>query len=386
MRTNSVFCIKLSYLFTYTVISMIFFMLFNTNDTGAQLKYFVIPLGILLFAVVEKFELKFISNGIITFCLMLSMIFSTLNSDMVSWEAKSRSFVIILLFYIAVSMQDYSADKVKLIFKYYEIMVLFCTCWVLITALLSGQSGFDRYYFIFITGEKDVNYFASFMLPSVAFLIFKAFNYKLNKKYNVTWAILTSVAVFFTGSRASFIALVVAMGFAFLHFVFAKKISYKMIVIYVLTLIVAVVAYFLLLKLPIMQRLLDPESYSSNVRLVIWGYAIEVFKDNIWFGNGLGATCQWTIQNIKLNSHNNYIDILGDQGLVGMAIFLVMLYNIFKVKKCNILFMFVIGSAALIPLAFINGYQTFSFWGLIIVLQILSNYLKQGSFLDLLER
>jgi O-antigen ligase len=81
-------------------------------------------------------------------------------------------------------------------------------------------------------------------------------------------------------------------------------------------------------------------------RFLIWKYCYEIFKEsNILFGNGFEETEKlllnkyqsispkkkrdWFIQK-RFNTHNQYLDILLSQGYIGLVIFIIFLFYLFK--------------------------------------------------------
>lgn len=86
------------------------------------------------------------------------------------------------------------------------------------------------------------------------------------------------------------------------------------------------------------------------------------YYSNPTFGSGLGSASLFSISAVGLQSHNNYIDILSDFGIVGTILFALCLIYVCWVKKSHRLGMISYVVAFMMPLAFINGFQTIVFW------------------------
>jgi O-antigen ligase len=82
--------------------------------------------------------------------------------------------------------------------------------------------------------------------------------------------------------------------------------------------------------------LLADNEYSYDTRIEAWQIAAQVFKTNPIFGLGpsnyYNYTSLYPIRGyfVPFNSHNNYVDLLLEVGLVGFLIFLWMLFEIWR--------------------------------------------------------
>ena len=84
-------------------------------------------------------------------------------------------------------------------------------------------------------------------------------------------------------------------------------------------------------------------------RFLIWKYSYEILKEtNLITGNGYSKTIEKLVNKYKnipqekkrnwfidkeFNTHNQYLDILISQGILATLIFLVFLFQAFKVAK-----------------------------------------------------
>lgn len=350
-------CYTLSYALLIAV------TLFAPEKYGVTLKYVFVPLALmLLFGIAGKgiaLRLKIKSHVLICLSWMLVMIYSTLHSDVIGWSPNARSFCILIMsvaLLYEIVPDDHYIEKIKRLYIY---LVLFCALWI----ILQSFGGIDRKNFQFVTGKKDVNYLAAFMLPGVYMAMRFVFLEKRdgNKAY-ILCVLVSIMALLLLQSRASFVTLIIVSFLCFCEYALKNKLTRDKMVGGIICVAVVAAAIALLWNTSAFTRLTNTQSYEDDVRLEIWDHAIEAFYRNPVIGSGLGASNFIARTGVRADTHNNYIDILGDSGIIGMCLFLLLSWGLLKVPKGERLHMLTFFIACMLPLGFINGLQTISFW------------------------
>jgi O-antigen ligase len=174
--------------------------------------------------------------------------------------------------------------------------------------------------------------------------------FKMNKKVYLFLAIIFGSFVFLISARIAIITTVIVL----LYYVQLKMYKkYKLLTL----LFLGLFTFLFFLKSPnLSKRILDTE-YKTNSsiferiltqepRYLIWKYSYSILnKNQLLFGYGFkGVKIQllkkyeeindlnkrnWFIQE-QFNSHNQYLDILLTQGIIGLALFLIFLYYLYK--------------------------------------------------------
>ena len=193
------------------------------------------------------------------------------------------------------------------------------------------------------------------------------------------------LAVYLTGSRAALITCLLCIPFSLL---FASKISHKKRIIYVvLVAVLAIILYQALASTDLFERMTDTEGYSDNIRLTIWGYALEGFYQYPILGGGLYSGSYFAQLQARWVTHNSFIDILVGQGLIGAILFVLIFGKMIFVKeKKNRLFIVAIMISFFLPYFFLNGYETLSFWLPMILCKFISDYCQNNDFTRLFEK
>jgi len=160
------------------------------------------------------------------------------------------------------------------------------------------------------------------------------------------------ISIFFINSTAGYLAIISSV----FTYTFLKSKNKS--------LIIAFFIFFLMLFLAIPNPITERLSYrfksegkwrdnSTNKRLILWTEAIHMFKDNPIFGIGFAKfKIGNKIYNEKLFksqrrgiivfdvAHNDYLNILSENGIIGLGLYLSMIFSIIyklykKYKNCN---------------------------------------------------
>jgi hypothetical protein len=211
----------------------------------------------------------------------------------------------------------------------------------------------------FFGNEKIIG---SFLLHFSPFAILTyIFIYPAKKNYFLLILYFLLLTVFWSGERMSFILLASAV---FLFFIlFFKLFNWKLLLIFFFCVILSL--YFSYKKNDKISNRYEETIYISKKALnneinlpyiSIWKRAFDNFKKNKLFGSGINSfrSCYykednkdgWLItikpeilnkygkQSCTTHSHNLYVHILSETGLVGISLFLMILYSVLlKIKK-----------------------------------------------------
>jgi len=179
------------------------------------------------------------------------------------------------------------------------------------------------------------------------------------RKYKYLWLIISGIlmmSIYFLSSRAGILA-------AFLTFPVYLFIKFKSLgklrLFWISMLIMTVIFIPIVLTNPRVNNYKDwrekhssTSSNLSNDRMIIWNTAKTILKQNFTLGVGTGdiqeelneefrSTGYIKLAEVNTNSHNQYLEILIENGLIGLLFFfsmiLMMLY--ISYKRRNILYL-----------------------------------------------
>jgi O-antigen ligase len=191
--------------------------------------------------------------------------------------------------------------------------------------------------------------FAAFMEMSIAVplgMIFVGAIPRDQRLIILTAIGLMGVALIMSGSRGGLVALIAALVFLVLITSKAKngnQIAIRVVLVILLLLVVVIGSIFIggessLTRLAETAR---SDDFSTN-RLQIWKVTLDVITQNLPFGAGIGAFAAAYSPHDPMNglarveqAHNDYLQILADAGLVGLAIAIFFVYKLFRIGLAN---------------------------------------------------
>lgn len=338
--------------------------IFSPEQFGTTLKYGIVPLvGMFFCAHINK---TMNSIRIIAILFLSTICISTFSSrcpGVAKLSGNFRSVCLLIVFFIILSTVKLNYIELEKIKTWYSVFSLFCGLWVVGTALLNGLGNINRYKFEFIWGLKDVNYLLAFMLPG-CYIAFRRVTFEKSKKkfLNILCIFSALASVLILETRASFLTIIIVLGISAFEYFYEEGMSIQKIIILILTIISAALIIAWIISMPAFSRLTSIDSYEDNIRLIIWKEALKGFNANPLFGSGLGSASYYAVIATNYQSHNNYLDILCDFGIVGLLLFLSIIILLLRVPKKYKLYMVSYMISFLLPLAFINGFQTLVFW------------------------
>lgn len=268
---------------------------------------------------------------VFSYCLILILISVFLSGGEISDRTAAiiTSLAIGLLFYFIITKSKIGLSKYT---KSYVLVCLVGLC-VSVVQTITGELFFTNRIFMseLVPGlyrasgfMSDPNYFGLTLLIGYCFI-----DYSFKSK-TVLIKVIFSIGVVLTGSRSvllSFVLLVVAEKYA--H----KLNVFNLIVLSILLCLILLLCFYFREYLPTsLSMVFDPQSYSSEVqrnslsdRMLVIDLAVTVFKSYPFFGYGLGNLVYFPLNIHGQMSHNTYLEILAESGLVGFALFFILI-------------------------------------------------------------
>lgn len=375
-------------LIVLSIVLFSFFSIFNTARYGASFSYVALPCAlIIILFLLEKKAIR--ARSCLIFLLFSVYLISTFISPYVSIGSNIVTFFIFCSVYCAVVSFDYDSKSIKLIIDCYIIFAAICSLNIIYQWLTHHyyQLWVQRSSFYFFGVFKDPNYTMSYVMPAAFFSFAKLFSNK-RKPIKVILLLLAiilfSLAVLATASRGAIVAFYFSCLF---YFMFSNKVKIKQ-KIKLITLLIILTGGLAIIALKVLPQLaiLRFTSYTDGAgRLYLWEAAMKCFYSNPLIGGGIDSGTAFSTSLVGNATHNVYIDILCDSGVIGSFLFIVFCFtNLVKSKKSNLHFQLACFIAFFVPLFFINGFNTTSFYLPIYFLGILSNYNTKNNFNDYL--
>lgn len=359
--------------------------IFNQSQFGAYLSVVFLPISLYFFAIVlTNSRINLRMAHLICILFWIQACISTYFSEIVQPQRDLLTFLIFCLFYIVVTAYKFTKkDIVAMLFVY--VLIAVASSLDIIWNFIQGyEYGWKRYSLYFFGTYKDPNYVSAFIVPAIGIMFYKLIffsNLKMIKRVIYSIALLIMIfGSFATGSRSAYIMTLGILAAAYVYYLISAKglkallrsASFFALIIGGWNLLRSVLPHFTI------ERLTDFNSYSDNVRIILWKTGIQLFSSHPFWGAGLSSLTSYLYGEQLFDSHNVFLDIVCGQGLIGFIIFSVILFDSLRVKKQDIVLMLILMIGLFAPLFFINGFNTATFWTPMILCQLLANFSRHS--------
>lgn len=305
---------------------------------------------------------------------------------------KFFDYNILIRFLIFLTFLGFFSNKKNIcIFKHYidlnkNILInIFKACSIIIFIYLFLNQGYvnkwgGNNYFIgpFSSPHKMGYYLLG--LQAMDIFIDKNFRKKSNLFYQSIFVILQML----TGARIPLLVSAITVLLALKKYI---KTRARFIIILIFLLIITLIIVFekdIIKDIPFIQKFIYTEGKDSlsSGRDLIWKANLNVYKDSALYikllGNGMlySFYANLLYLNNEIWSHNDFIQILLGNGLIGLIIYCVMLLNLCRIYKSEILLI------VLFILAFFNGLFTYYFFGVMIIYYLMAIYNFKGEYYE----
>lgn len=318
------FDLLLIIIFSMFLIEKIF--IFNTIITPFLMILFLI---FVLFIYIIENKIKVNIFIIFFIYLFVRTFFNLVSTDKYIFQIGFTSSIQIIsyacitpaIYYI---LQNHE-DRIRIIINTIKIFILLNTIFLILSAFniyIFNKNLYESY------GDRHFGILGDQLPWIITFLVSYAIHHK---KYYML--VFSFIGLFFSGSlNASILGLII------IFYYIIKKISLKNIFFISVFLLICI---SLLFYFDFFWRLTSGQYENSlNLRILSIGFAISNIN-NYFFGNGYG-TYSYIVENsisdttvsqvIFSSAFNQYLQIFIDLGIIGLILFFVLCYKIFKLK------------------------------------------------------
>lgn len=351
----------------HCILASIYFLMLPltiaTNSAGASfLKVATLPIGLYFVASLlfykQEFQINIVHIALAVFTL------STLSTLFI---APDRASVVVItgyflnaVLYLGMSVVRYNEKELKLLEDVQIILLVIVT----VLTLMDNATGEAERETLTILGQaSDPNYFVGYFI----FPLSVAFKRIMESKWKIFYVMLSLCAfyaIFLSGSRGGMLAVVVTM-FAF-AVIYPKELYTKVFVL--IALLGALIALWIVLQPVLPENIVERMSIEAVVetrgtfRGDIWKSMIDEIKASDWeviFGRGIAKKHEMVIHGIldyNVEAHNYFIQVVYNQGLVGLTLFLILIGTAIGrcIKKRKNVAVALIGMLALIMSLSVN--------------------------------
>ena len=358
---------------------MIIVTIFNANEYVAGLAFVLYP-SLFLLGSGFIYGSHHYNNriNILAILLLMSASISTYLSPLELILTTFANLAFVIISFVVVSSCTISDRVFKKMYKFYitfstVVCVVLLFNYIFHIGIQVFSEGNERVSIVYGGIAKDVNYLSCFVLPCYVYYLYRGCMLMSMKDF--VKAGLVFVAMFVAGSRSCFLSMMAVSTLVIWAMLNDKNNKHKGLIIMSLILGSCAVFYYISDSV-IFARTTNFSGYSENSRLLIWGFALEAFYDNILIGSGVESGSYYSMLYTPWKTHNCFIDILTGQGLLGSTIVILLFFELSKVAKNNRIYMVCTMIAFFVPLFFVNGYECATMWTPMIICRFLHDKCK----------
>lgn len=359
------------------VLLLTLFTIANTSRFGASLSWVIIPCIIIVTGVL--FEKTRLGTNLLIIVFWFSAFISTLLSDLVVLQRDMITFIFFCFVYIVATSIKYSKEKIRRLNKFYVFTAFITSITILYNWLKHDYyvAWFKRSSFKFLGVYRDPNYVMAYIVPAMYILTISLINTKDKKlRFFKSILLITMMTSFLTtGSRGAILSYVVGL---VLFFLINKNIPLNSkIKVLAVSMVVILIGYTCLIRLLPQQSVNRLLNSDEDSRFNLWKSAIKVFWNHPMLGGGMSAASNISLAEVGKDSHNVYIDILSNFGLLGSIVFVHFFYkNCCLSTRSNMPFLLGACGVFMVPMFFVNGFNTVTFYFPLVILTIYSYYCR----------
>lgn len=278
---------------------------------------------------ITLFELLLMFSTVMTNTITIGYIASCLGGI---------GFVLLNIRLIKGGLSEYGQGYSILLGVYF--IIHFFTVIVFPNGMISGMLGDNRIWFL---GRKN-SLICDVLIFLIMYIVCCYIRYNKIKNSFYIYLIIFAICFLVTGSITSFGAIILIM----MLLTFLKVKNRKRVIIGTIVAIVVVITLLNVSGLygtiiEFITNLFSREMTFSG-RISIWKLAIDYFKKNILFGQGVGLVyIPWTNGIEVYSAHNVFLELASKYGIFPLGIYIILLIvNFRKINRANIKFSFLL--------------------------------------------
>ena len=259
--------------------------------------------------------------------IIISLIWSP---DLETGKTATNTAIQLVIISFLISFVINSRMTIRLAYQAYVAGAFIASLIILYNFINGIESKYYGRYGITNFEVDDISIIIAFAIPMAAYLTTQ-FPSKLMKLFNAVAIPLCILAIFLTATRTgSIVAMVGVAYWLFIH----RKANLKIKLLLLVFFISSVIGVFTFAPKASIDRVFSSsKSISSgtlNYRTVIWGASLAQWKKSPIIGNGIGSL-YFVLNSSHVeygNAHNTYIHVLTENGIIGLLLYLLVIFSI----------------------------------------------------------
>lgn len=315
----------------------------------------------------RSFHFPVVSKCILLFGVFTSMI--TLGSDYIpNYFVRYIAQIFLFLVLATLTLNYREAKFLKTVFIIATVIYAAMTIYSCIQA---GSARYIHSPILLFNTKIDPNFIG---IPFVAAssLVLDNILTEKRKLVNIVIYSVIVIAIVYTASRSNFMCLAVSNILVIFNFLRKRNIKLGLRILGLLLFLVIAIYGIRFISVEYTDqwtRMIEFGESGDNGRYDLWERAFSVFYSSPLFGNGLGHM----VSSYGKATHNTYLQLLCETGIIGSLLFLSAIFIILKkLRNCNNVY-FILFLCMLLQVAFLDALDNRCFWIAICWMNLLPN-------------
>lgn len=237
-------------------------------------------------------------------------------------------FILLINYFLVFSMIKYEEKLINTKIIFLVLSIFLSIFYIGLITINPFETNYKSIY-----SNPNVLGLFAIMLFGISKIIYMITNKKIYKIYSFVYVPI----IILTGARTSILSFILIVSFNLLFDLFTKnRIKWNLVLlifIVAMTIIIYVYlnieSYFFFEQVNSLVFSITGKRILSG-RNIIWKQAFELIKQKPWMGYGTGTTLS-SLNGITLSAHNLYIQIMIQNGLIGIFLFLSIIIAIWNI-------------------------------------------------------
>lgn len=307
------------------------------------------------------------SKCILIFFLLSSIV--TMFSDYIPSYFERYTAQILLFLVLATLTLNYK--EVEFLRTVFIIATVIYAAMTIYSCIQVGSARYIHSAILLFNTKIDPNFIGIPFVAASSLVLDNILN-KKRKIINLVLYLVIVIAIVYTASKSNFICLAVSNILVLFNFIHKRNIKLGLRILGLMLFLVIVIYGIRFISIEYADQWARMSSFGENGdngRYALWERAFSVFWNSPLFGNGLGHM----VSSYGKATHNTYLQVLCETGIIGSLLFLSAIFIILKkLRNCNNVY-FILFLCMLLQVAFLDALDNRCFWVVICWMNLLPN-------------
>ena len=289
--------------------------------------------------------------------ILISVVVTVISSHIPSYFGRYIAQIILFLVISTVTLNRKEEEFLKIVFCSATLVYAALTIYSCIRA---GNTRYIHSDIILFNARLDPNFIGIPFVAASTFVLDNILNGR-KRAINIIIFVIISIATVYTSSRSNLFCFAIVDLLVILNFLHKKNVKRWIKLLWTALTIIAVIYGIRFISFEFAgqwERMITFGVRNDNGRLLLWKQSLNVFLQSPFFGNGLG----YVVATFGKATHNTYIQVLCETGVIGFLLFISFIIMILKKLRRTDAIYTIFFVSQLLQISFLDALDNRCFW------------------------